>query len=96
MWAAIIGKRSPRATTIGASTPVKDVGRTTCSGTAHGSAAVGGVVPVDAEEVPGIGRVRLDAASPARAAAGIDGGSISWEKVGRIVRVSRNRRTVRS
>ena len=60
------------------------------------SAPVGAVEPVDAEQVPGVGRIRVDSREPGPGRGGDRRGSISSANVGRIVRVSRKRRTVRS
>ncbi len=60
MWAPIIGNRLPNNTTIGDGTPVSSGGRTTCSGMGTWPRAVPRVVPVDPEEVAGIGGVGVD------------------------------------
>ena len=77
LWAAIIGKRSPSATTIGAATPVSAVGRTTCSGTATAPRRSAALCQWTRNRFRASGASGSTPASPARAAAGIVGGSIS-------------------
>ena len=96
MWAAIIGKRLPRATMIGAATPVSDDGSTRCCGTDARDRRSASLNQWTRKRLSGSGASGSTLASRACTPSGMVVGSESWAKVGIRIFASRKRWTARS
>src|SRR6266496_2530747 len=96
LWARIIGKRSPSAMTIFASTPVSSGGRTMCWGVSTSPLRVASLYQWTRNRFSGCGSSGSTDAKADSISSGTFDGSASCEKVGRTIFASWKRSTVRS